>query len=93
MKNLLVPHMDTLLIPILQPGFHPGLTFCFLTQGHVFKEKIELFSECVEGLPPVAAPVLVAITHEDLVQQLEDVLEHGFVVGVGGEQSGAGNAW
>jgi hypothetical protein len=78
--DLLVPLMDTILIPESKPRLDLLLALGLLRHLHVLEEETELLAELVQALPPVGAAVLVAIPHEQLIEKLVDVDEHRFLV-------------
>lgn len=81
--------MDTFLVPISQPQLQ-SLGALALLAVKILQQELDLLAEGVQALPPVRAPVLVAISDKDLVQEILDVLKHGLVMRGAGEQCGGG---
>lgn len=84
--------MDAFLVPIP----HSRFKLCFalaLLALHFLQEQAELLPECVKRFPPMAAAVLVAVSHVELVEQVLDVEQHCFVVGSCVQESFSGDGW
>jgi hypothetical protein len=78
--SILVPLVDEVVIPVSKPSLQFGFALGLLGGFELSKEQAQLLAERVQALPPVAAAVLVSVAYEYSVQQLVDVVQHGFVV-------------